>query len=80
MEDSRRRGRQVLLIVAAMFLLPVAVAFALYYGKLWRPADSSSKGELITARAAAGRRRACATPTARPPAPTCSPENGLSSI
>ena len=48
MEDSRRRGRRVLLILAAMFLLPVAVSFALYYGKLWRPSGSASKGELIT--------------------------------
>ena len=48
MEDSRRRGRRTLLILAAIFLLPVAVSFALYYGKLWRPAGSASKGELIT--------------------------------
>ena len=34
-------------IVAAVFLVPVAVAFTLYYGKLWRPADSASKGQLI---------------------------------
>ena len=47
MQDSRARGRRTLLIVAAVFLLPVVVAFTLYYGKLWRPADSSSKGELI---------------------------------
>jgi len=47
MEESRRRGRQVLLIIAAIFLLPVIVAFALYYGKLWRPAGSASKGALI---------------------------------
>ena len=47
MQDPRARGRRTLLIVAAMFLLPVAVAFTLYYGKLWRPANSSSKGELI---------------------------------
>jgi hypothetical protein len=47
MQDSRARGRRTLLIVAAVFLLPVAVAFSLYYGKLWRPANSSSKGELI---------------------------------
>ena len=47
MDESRRRGRQVLLIIAALFLLPVVIAFALYYGKLWRPADSSSKGALI---------------------------------
>jgi hypothetical protein len=47
MQDPRSRGRRQLLIVAAVFLLPVAVAFALYYGKLWRPSGSSSKGELI---------------------------------
>ncbi|HTU65896.1 MAG TPA: hypothetical protein VMF52_08100 [Steroidobacteraceae bacterium] len=48
MDETRRRGRRKLLIVAAMFLLPVVVAFALYYGQLWRPAGSSSKGTLIT--------------------------------
>ena len=48
MEDSRRRGRRTLLLLAAIFLLPVAASFALYYGKIWRPAGSSSKGELIT--------------------------------
>ena len=47
MEESRRRGRRSLLILAAIFLLPVFAAFALYYGKLWRPAGSASKGELI---------------------------------
>jgi hypothetical protein len=48
MDDDRARGRRKLLIVAAIFFLPVVVAFALYYGQLWRPAGSSSKGELIT--------------------------------
>ena len=48
MEDSRRRGRRTLLLLAAIFLLPVAASFALYYGKIWRPAGSSSKGELIS--------------------------------
>jgi cytochrome oxidase Cu insertion factor (SCO1/SenC/PrrC family) len=47
MEDARRRGRRTLLLLAAIFLLPVGVAFALYYGRLWQPAGSSSKGELI---------------------------------
>ena len=47
MEDSRSRGRRELLKVAAVFLLPLLGAFALYYGKLWRPAGSSSKGQLI---------------------------------
>lgn len=48
MEDSRARGRRTLLLVAALFFVPVAAAFALYYGQLWRPSGSSSKGELIT--------------------------------
>ena len=47
MEESRRRGRQMLLALAALFLLPLLVAFTLYYGKVWRPAGSASKGELI---------------------------------
>ena len=47
MEDSRRRGRRQLVIIAAVFLLPVFIAFALYYGQIWRPAGSSSKGVLI---------------------------------
>jgi hypothetical protein len=65
MEDPRSRGRRQLLIVAAVFLLPLLVAFALYYGKLWRPAGSSSKGALIDpARplAVAGLRHADGTP------------------
>ena len=48
MDEARRRGRQVLVLIAALFLLPVLVASLLYYGKLWHPANSSSKGELIT--------------------------------
>lgn len=49
MEDSRRRrGRRQLLIVAAVFLVPVIIAFALYYGQIWRPAGGSNKGELIS--------------------------------
>ncbi|MEJ0086160.1 MAG: cytochrome oxidase assembly protein [Pseudomonadota bacterium] len=48
MQDPRARGRRTLLIVAAVFFVPVIAAFALYYGEVWRPAGSSSKGELIT--------------------------------
>ena len=47
MQDPRAPGRRQMLIIAAVFILPVFVAFTLYYGKLWRPAGSSSKGELI---------------------------------
>jgi hypothetical protein len=48
MQDPRARGRRTLLVVAAIFFVPVIAAFALYYGNLWRPSGSSSKGELIT--------------------------------
>jgi cytochrome oxidase Cu insertion factor (SCO1/SenC/PrrC family) len=47
MNEARRRGRRVLLLIAAFFLLPVAASFILYYGKLWRPSGTSNKGELI---------------------------------
>jgi len=48
MQDPRARGRRTLLIVAAIFFVPVIAAFTLYYGKVWRPSGSSSKGQLIT--------------------------------
>ncbi len=48
MEDQRASGRRKLLIIAALFFAPVVIAFSLYYGKMWRPAGSASKGELIT--------------------------------
>src|SRR5215831_19889090 len=48
MDEARRRGRQVLLIIAALFFLPVLIAFAMYYGNLWRPSGSVSKGDLIS--------------------------------
>jgi hypothetical protein len=47
MNDARRRGLQKLLLLAALFLVPVIVAFGLYYGGGWRPSGSASHGELI---------------------------------
>jgi hypothetical protein len=47
MQDPRARGRRTLLIIAAMFFLPVIVSFALYYGQVWKPSGSASKGTLI---------------------------------
>jgi len=44
---ARSRGRRNLLIVGAVFLLPVIASFALYYGGIWKPSASSAKGELI---------------------------------
>lgn len=42
-----KKSRRMLLIVAVCFLAPLAMAFVLYYGNLWRPANSTQKGELI---------------------------------
>jgi len=43
-----RRGRRQLLALAALFFVPLAVAFWLYYGPAdWRPAGGSHMGDLI---------------------------------
>ena len=43
-----RRGRRQLVALAALFFVPLAVAFWLYYGPTdWRPAGGSNRGELI---------------------------------
>lgn len=43
-----RRGRRQLLLLAALFFVPLAVAFWLYYGPTdWRPSGDASKGDLI---------------------------------
>ena len=46
--EAVRRGRRQLLALAALFFVPLAVAFWLYYGPAdWRPAGGSHKGDLI---------------------------------
>lgn len=43
-----RRGRRQLLLLAALFFVPLAGAFWMYYGPTgWRPAGDASKGDLI---------------------------------
>jgi hypothetical protein len=44
---ARARGRRNFLLIAAMFLLPVAVVSALYYGGVWSPSGTSAKGQLV---------------------------------
>ena len=44
---ARARGRRNFLLIAAMFLLPLAVVFGLYYGGVWSPSGTSAKGELV---------------------------------
>jgi cytochrome oxidase Cu insertion factor (SCO1/SenC/PrrC family) len=44
----RRRGQRQLLVLAAIFFVPLAVAFWLYYGGSgWRPVGGTNKGDLI---------------------------------
>ena len=44
---ARARGRRNFLLIAAMFLLPLAVVFGLYYGGVWSPSGTSAKGQLV---------------------------------
>jgi len=43
-----RRGRRQLLLLAALFFVPLAIAFWMYYGPTgWRPSGDASKGDLV---------------------------------
>lgn len=47
-DTDARRGRRQLLALAALFFVPLAVAFWLYYGPgHWRPSGATNKGDLI---------------------------------
>jgi len=46
-ETVRRRNRRVLALLAALFFLPLALSFVMYYGDTWRPAARVNHGELI---------------------------------
>jgi hypothetical protein len=49
-EDTQRQrtGRRQLILLAALFFVPLAVAFWLYYGPGdWRPVGGTNKGDLI---------------------------------
>ena len=45
--DSRRRARLGLIGLAALFFVPLALSFYLYYGTSWRPEGGAQHGELI---------------------------------
>jgi len=42
-----RKSRQRLVVLALLFFVPLAVAFLLYYGQLWRPQGTTNRGDLI---------------------------------
>lgn len=45
---ARSRGRRQLLTLAALFFVPLLVAFWLYYGAgTWRPAGGTNQGDLV---------------------------------
>lgn len=46
MTESVKRSRRMLVLLIALFFLPLAVAFVTYYSG-WRPAGSSNHGELL---------------------------------
>lgn len=46
--NAVRRGRRQLVALAALFFVPLAIAFWLYYGPAtWRPSGGTNKGELV---------------------------------
>jgi len=46
--EAQRRARRQLIGIAALFLVPVAISFWLYYGSGWRPSGSTQHGELVS--------------------------------
>ena len=47
-------GRRVVVLLAAIFAVPLLAAFWLYYGTGWRPAGHTNHGELIAPRPVLG--------------------------
>jgi len=45
-DEAQRRGRRQFLLVASLFIVPLATAIVLYYSSAWRPA-AGAHGELI---------------------------------
>jgi hypothetical protein len=47
-DNLPRRGQRQLVLLAALFFVPLAVAFWLYYGPTsWRPVGGTNKGDLV---------------------------------
>ncbi|HTE43237.1 MAG TPA: hypothetical protein VK629_20615 [Steroidobacteraceae bacterium] len=46
--DPVRKSRSRLVWLALLFFAPLAFAFLLYYGNIWRPQGGTNKGTLVT--------------------------------
>lgn len=46
-DKARRRARLALVGLAALFFVPLALSFYLYYGTGWRPAGGAQHGDLV---------------------------------
>lgn len=46
-QEAARRSRWMLTGLAALFFLPLALSFFIYYGTSWRPSKGANHGELI---------------------------------
>jgi cytochrome oxidase Cu insertion factor (SCO1/SenC/PrrC family) len=44
---TRQRNRKPFFVVMALFIAPLLLAFAVYYGSSWRPTGTTNKGDLI---------------------------------
>jgi hypothetical protein len=47
MTDAPRPNRGKLIVLLVIFFVPLAIAFAMYYGSSWRPAGTTNHGQLL---------------------------------
>jgi hypothetical protein len=47
LQAVRARNLRTVALLAALFLIPLLLAFCMYYGASWRPAQRTNHGELI---------------------------------
>jgi hypothetical protein len=46
-EEIRARNLRTVALLAALFLIPLVLAFFMYYGDAWRPSGRTNNGDLI---------------------------------